>query len=99
MIVDVTKDPIFTNVLNENNHPVRKNLIKLIEGKLECKVICYIENQEHPFSGISGFDTIHFEEILRSVGDSKKGCLIINSSGGNGNAAEKLLMMCRKRFT
>ena len=44
-------------------------------------------------------DTIHFEEMLRSVEDCKKGVLMINSSGGNGNAAEKLLMMCRKRFT
>ncbi len=80
-------------------HISRKKLIQLIEKKLGGKLISYIENPEHPFSGIGLHDTTYFEEMLRSVGDSKKGILIVNSNGGNGNAAEKLLIMCRKRFT
>ena len=96
---DIIKDPIFTQLLNENDHNHRKKLIQLIEKELGGKLICYIENIEHPLSSISLHDTIHFEEILRTAGDSKKGFLLINSGGGNGNAAEKLLMMCRKRFT
>ena len=92
-------DPIFTRILNENDHPTRKNLIKLIEDKLDGKVICYFANPEHPYATISNDDVILFEDLLRSTGDSKKGILILNSSGGNGNAAEKLLSMCRERFT
>ncbi len=96
---DVVTDPIFTNILTENSHLTRKNLFKLIEGNLGGKLIVYIENQEHPLSRLSMHDTIHFEELLRSVGDSKKGFLLLNSSGGSSNTAEKMLSMCRKRFT
>jgi membrane-bound ClpP family serine protease len=39
-----------------------------------------------------------FEDLLRSV-DSEDGVLMINSPGGSGEAAEKILLMCRKRFT
>ena len=47
---DITKDPIFTNILNENNHAARKSLIQRIEDKVGGKVICYLENPEHPFA-------------------------------------------------
>ena len=96
---DVITDPILGNILNENSHTTRKKLFKLLEEQLGGKLICYIENQEHPLASISGHDTIHFEELLRSVGHSKKGFLLINSSGGSGNQAEKIISMCRKRFT
>ena len=96
---DTTSDPIFTNILNENKHSKRKNLITLIENKLGGKIICYFENPEHPFAPINNRDVIQFEDLLRSTKDSKKGFLILNSSGGNGNTAEKILSMCRERFT
>ena len=96
---DVVTDPIFTSILNENNHTVRKNLIKLIEDKLDGKVICYFANSANPYATINNDDVIPFEDLLLSTGDSKKGILILNSSGGNANAAEKLLSMCRERFT
>ena len=99
MTKDITKDPIFTNILNENDHNTRKALIKLIEDSVGGKIICYLENSEHPFAHISNHDVIQFEDLLRSVGDSKNGFLILNSSGGSSNAAEKLLSMCRERFT
>ena len=98
-MTDITTDPIFTQLLNHNDHKQRKKLIQNIEKELDSKLICYTENSEHPFASINIHDTIHFEEMLRTTGDSKKGVLMINSNGGNGNAAEKLLMMCRKRFT
>ncbi len=98
-MTDIITDPIFTSILNENDHTTRKRLIKLIEGKLDGKVICYFANPEHPYASIVNDDVIPFEDLLRSTGDSKKGILILNSSGGSGNAAEKLLSMCRERFT
>lgn len=39
------------------------------------------------------------EDLLRSLAGSLKGCLMINSPGGDANAAEKFLLMCRQRFT
>ncbi|MBU2008897.1 MAG: hypothetical protein KJ624_03455 [Chloroflexi bacterium] len=39
-----------------------------------------------------------FEDLLRTA-DSKVGYLMITSPGGDPNAAEKLLVMCRERFT
>ena len=97
-MVNKTNDPIFTNILNENSHTVRRSIIRDIEDEVGGKVICYLENPEHPFSYIHNRDVIQFEDMLRSAGDSKKGFLILNSSGGNGDAAEKLLSMCRERF-
>jgi len=38
------------------------------------------------------------QNLLQNIGDTKKGFLILNSNGGSGDAAEKLLTMCRKKF-
>jgi ClpP class serine protease len=40
-----------------------------------------------------------FEDLLRSTGGADEGYLIINSPGGDGNVAEKMITMCRQRFT
>lgn len=94
-----TTDPIFTSLLNENSYnSSRKNLIKLIENKLGGTVVTYIENSEHPFASIINQDAVYFADLLQSI-QTKKGFLILNSNGGSGNAAEKLLSMCRKKFT
>jgi ClpP class serine protease len=44
-------------------------------------------------------DIIHFEDLLSSTNGSEEGYLIINSPGGDGNVAEKIITMCRQRFT
>lgn len=94
-----TNDPIYTSLLNENSYNTsRKSLIKLIENKLGGTVITYIENSEHPYASIINQDAVYFADVLQSI-QTKKGFLILNSSGGSGNAAEKLLSMCRKKFT
>ena len=99
-MTDVQTDPIFTQILNENSYnPTRKNLIKAIQEKLGGKVITCIENSQHPFASIMSHDALYFEDLLKSTSDSKKGFLILNSRGGDGNAAEKLLSMCKKRFS
>ena len=94
----VTDDPVFANVLNENSQTVRRAVIKHIEDPVGGRVVCYLENSEHPFSYIDNDDVVQFEDMLRSVSNSKKGFLILNSSRGNSNAAEKLLPRCRERF-
>jgi len=44
-------------------------------------------------------DALLFEDVLRSLTDQSHGYLMLTSPGGDPNAAEKLLFMCRKRFT
>jgi len=39
-----------------------------------------------------------FEDLLRSTTGAEKGYLMINSPGGNADAADKMIMMCRRRF-
>jgi ClpP class serine protease len=51
----------------------------------------------HPISGIMQFDSSLFEDCMRAV-EGPKGDLMINSPGGDANAAEKMLKMCRFRF-
>jgi len=91
--------PIFRNVISPNDAPVRQALIKRIQEKLDTKLIVYTANPNHPVPGIMIHDVPLFEDLLRSVAQSTKGCLMMNSPGGDANAAEKLLMMCRQRFT
>ncbi len=47
-------------------------------------------------SGIIQQDIPLFEDLLRASAEA--GDLMINSPGGDPNAAEKILMMCRERF-
>lgn len=91
-------NPIFTDILSRNDHDSRKGLISNIERIVGGSVIPYIENSNHPFAHIGIDDVPYFEDLLRSASGSKRGFLILNSSGGNADAAEKLLYMCRGRF-
>ncbi|HEX9913639.1 MAG TPA: hypothetical protein VGB32_01870 [Candidatus Bathyarchaeia archaeon] len=72
-------------------------LIKYIQGMLGAKLIVYIASPYHPIPIMMQQDIPLFEDLLRSV-DSEDGVLMINSPGGSGEAAEKILLMCRKRF-
>lgn len=77
----------------------RKPIIRRLQKKLKAKVITYISSPYHPIPSIMIQDIPFFEELLRSVSGSDTGYLIINSPGGDGNVAEKMLLMCRQRFT
>lgn len=91
--------PIFRNVIDPNSAMQRQEIIKSIQQKLNAKLIVYTASPFHPVPSIMTHDIPLFEDLLRSVSDFKKGYLMINSPGGDANAAEKLLMMCRRRFT
>ena len=96
----LSTSPIFTKALRENHsRRIRGELISKIESIVNGKVICYFANPKNQDSLIDGYDTIALEDLLRSTSDSKIGFLILNSNGGNANVAEKLLSMCRSRFT
>jgi hypothetical protein len=91
--------PIFRDVIDPNSAQHRQRLIKKAQEILGGKLITYTANPNHPFATIMQPDAVLFEDLLRSVADSKKGYLMLTSPGGDPNAAEKLLIMCRERFT
>ncbi|KAA2282169.1 SDH family Clp fold serine proteinase [Candidatus Nitrosocosmicus agrestis] len=90
--------PIFRNIIDPNDATKRQHLISEIKETLESAVITYTANVGQPGSGIMLQDAILMEDILRTVSDQKKGVLMLTSSGGDPNAAEKLMQMFRKRF-
>ncbi len=90
-------EPILQNIINENTK-LRQQLIRDIQSLTKRKLIVYTANPAHPFAIIMRQDTLLFEDILRSVGDNNEGSLMITSPGGEPNAAEKMLIMCRERF-
>jgi hypothetical protein len=90
--------PIFRDVIDSNSRDTRQNLIREIQKELKSKLITYIANPNHLVPNIMVQDTVLFEDLLRSVSGEKKCYLMLNSPGGDPNAAEKLLTMCRNRF-
>lgn len=90
----------FQNIISSNNFSThRKPLIQSLEKELNSKVIVYTASLTHPLAMIMSQDIPPFEDLLRSAGKADEGYLMINSAGGDGNVAEKLIMMCRQRFS
>jgi hypothetical protein len=93
-------DATFQRIINTNDfHVHRKPLILNLQKILGAKVITYIASAQHPASFIMSQDIPLFEDLLLSISGSEEGYLIINSNGGDGNVAEKIITMCRQRFT
>lgn len=83
-----------------NTYPEhRKPIIKRLQKKLNAKVIVYTASPFHPIPTIMIQDIPSFEDLLRSTAGAEEGYLMINSPGGDANTAEKILTMCRQRFT
>jgi Serine dehydrogenase proteinase len=95
----MSTDPTFQKIIATNDFFLhRKPLIQKLQEHFKAKVITYIASLYHPVPMIMAQDIPLFEDLLRSS-DSDEGCLIINSPGGDGNVAEKIITMCRQRFT
>jgi len=91
--------PRYTDIIDPNNFYVhRKPIIQRLESKLNGRVIAYTAASFHPFPEIMIQDIPLFEDLLQSVAKADIGYLMINSPGGDGNVAEKMLLMCRHRF-
>lgn len=102
----MSSQPVFQNIIASNTHPRhRRPLIQRLQKKLNAKyrstgkLIVYTANPYHAVASIMIQDVPLFEDLLRSTGRAEEGYLMINSLGGDANAAEKLLTMCRQRFT
>jgi hypothetical protein len=96
----MSSNATFAKIIASNDFPIhRKPLISYLQKALKAKVITYIASLYHPVPMIMSQDIPLFEDLLRSVGAADEGYLIINSPGGDGNVAEKIITMCRQRFT
>jgi hypothetical protein len=93
-------DTTFQKIINTNDFQLhRKPIIQKLQELLNAKVISYVAAPVHPLNGIMNQDVILFEDLLRATDGAEEGYLIINSPGGDGNVAEKIITMCRQRFT
>jgi hypothetical protein len=92
--------PRYSDIVDPNNFYIhRKPIIQRLEKKLGGRVISYTASPFHPFPEIMIQDIPLFEDLLRSIAGADTGYLIINSPGGDSNVAEKILLMCRQRFS
>ena len=91
---------IFRDIIDPNSAVIRQQLIAKIQPHLDPpgSLLVYTANPGHPFAFIMSQDAPLLEDLLRTL-DSKVGYLMVTSPGGDPNAAEKMLIMCRGRFT
>jgi ClpP class serine protease len=74
---------------------LRKGLIEKIERRLRGKVIVYFTALSEEEAMISDADAEMMENILSAEHDGGKVVLILNSTGGSGEAAERIVNVCR----
>lgn len=74
---------------------MRKNLIMAIEKQLNAKVIVYFTSFYRRDAQIVDGDAEMIENILSTEHSGGKLVLIINSAGGSGMAAERIVNICR----
>ena len=77
----------------------RQQLIKTIEDKFSARVLLYVAKLNYPID----YNDIHtFGSMLESVGETENIDLVIQSGGGQGTVAEKIVEMirayCKNRF-
>lgn len=80
--------------LKEQNEK-RTKLIGNLEKKLNGNVITYLSNPGDPFSLIEHTDTELLVDLLGSIDRKPDLYLMINSTGGDINAAHKIIQICR----
>jgi len=94
---------IFGNLLREHSLKTkRERIVKNIREIQEItgrKLIVYITNSSIPLAMINREDVFGFEDILSAIDHNNNGDLLINSPGGEPNAADKILMMCKEHFS
>lgn len=88
---------IYKQLLKETKQApeIRQNLIKNIEKEMGKTVISFCTSFQFPVM-IDDQDAVMIEELLQNIDIKKKGLLlIINSPGGSGLAAERIINVCR----
>lgn len=90
-------DKIYSQILKETRQApeIRQNIISEIENELERTVISFCTSFEFPVM-IENKDALILEELLQNTDILEGGLiLVINSPGGSGLAAERIINVCR----
>lgn len=69
---------------------LRQELIKKIEGYTERRLLIYVSNVNHPQSAITRDDVVAFNDLLVPITGKEPIDLVLESGGGDPNAAEVL---------
>ena len=95
------KDPILMKILNEINSDarIRQNLIRELQDLSKRHTIVYISSlAPFPIAMINDWDAITIENILKGYKRIKKLDLIIHSSGGLAESAERIVNSINTSF-
>ncbi len=89
------KDPVYSRVLKEQmqSHPTRRPLFKKLAGHLGRPVVTYFANMGQGLLDTKDADML--QSILQEMNLSHGLALVINSPGGDGIAAERVINVCR----
>jgi hypothetical protein len=79
----------------EQQRYTRQGLIRDIEARSGCRLICYIGG---PGSSLTNYDIPPFVDLLSDVSHGEKLDLMLQTPGGDVDQAERVVMMCRKRI-
>lgn len=88
--------PVYQQVMTEQHqgHETRHNLFIELEGLLEMPVITFFTSFHFPVM-IEDADAVMIEGLLQKMDLSKGLALMINSPGGIGISAERILNICK----
>jgi hypothetical protein len=89
-------DPVVSQVQSEQNqsHETRKKLYIKLETELKRPVVAFFTSFNYPVM-INDSDADMFEGLLQKMDLSNGVAVIINSPGGSGLAAERIIKACR----
>ena len=73
----------------------RQDRIRTIEQRSERRLVCYVAG---PGASISSIDIPPFVDLLDDVRHGENLDLLLHSSGGDIDQAERIVMMCRKKI-
>jgi len=77
----------------------RQELIRRAEKHdtvLRRRLLLYVANVEHPNSSLSSADIVPLGDALASLGQVDNLDLLLHTTGGSGDTAEKFVEMCRR---
>lgn len=73
----------------------RQDLIRQLEKETGARTVLYVSNIRHPASSMNLQDAVLPENVLKQTKPNANLDLIVNSPGGQGEAADKILHVCR----
>ncbi len=74
----------------------RQGLIRQLEQKTRTRAVLYVANIRHPASSMNLQDAVLLENVLKQTQPIENLDLMVNSPGGQGEAADKILHICRQ---